>query len=83
MTNNFNFAGFDINEATATCFDVPSANNGANQVMHDDGFMHVRVNNVCYSFDIGQEISMGEYNRQATNLLQHIGIQGRVTGSNN
>lgn len=64
------------------CFD--QYNDGVDgQIVHDDGFMHIGVGNVRYSFDVGQEVSSSEYNRQCNRILRESGISHVVSGRNN
>ncbi len=82
MNNNFNFAGFNAESAREEAFDVYNDGFGS-EVSHDDGFMHVSHNGVRYSFDIGQEVSHAQYNRQANQILARLGVDGIVSGNNN
>ncbi len=78
-----NFKGFEIEIASQEAYDVSVESTGASEVVHDDGFMHVRHDHTCYSFDIGQEHSKAEYNKRANLILAAIGVSGKVTGFNN
>lgn len=83
MTNNFNFDNFNAEEARIGTFDVYENEGGENEVSHDDGFMHVRVNGTRYTYDIGQDVSTSRYNSRANRIISSIGITGEVTGNNN
>ncbi len=83
-SNNFGFESFNSVRASELEFDVPQViSNGENEVIHDDGFMHVHFNGMSYAFNIGQEVSSSQYNRQANQILREIGVSGTVTGRNN
>ena len=55
-----------------------------NEVMHDDGTLHITYNGIRYCFDIGQDVSLRVYNHNANLILRDVGITGpKVTGNNN
>lgn len=82
MNNNFNFDGFNEFEARERAFDVYPAEEG-DSVTTDDGFLHVSRGGNRFAFDLGQELSSREFNRQANEVLEAIGVVGQLTGNNN
>lgn len=80
---NFNFEGFNANDARESADLICEDSTMAHEVSHDDGNMHVSLGGTRYVFDIGQEVSSSQYNREANRILRQIGVSGLVRGQNN
>lgn len=85
--NKFNFDGVNIDRVLDNnYYDGVSQDfrhDRDNSIVHDDGWMHLNLDGLTYSFGIGQDYNRSDYNRICNSILRDIGVVGRVSGNNN
>ncbi len=81
-SNDDRFDSINLKFLQEKCDDTyPS--NGDNDIVHDDGNLHITYQGLRYVFGIGQDLSNAKYNAEANRIFRSAGIRERAVGQNN